>query len=292
MAKLDAAYMQEVSKGFKRLFNDALKLNKEDYKKVATIVEANTATVDYAFIADMPSMREWIGERVLKELSAGKYTITKKNWESSIKVDRDVIIYDNLGIVKPKILSLVELVEMHYMKLVFSLLELNGNCYDGKAFFAKNHDIGGVSFSNKDVKPLTQENLLWTIGEMERLVSDEAEPLEIVPSLLVVPPELKVTAMNILKKEHLANGESNITYNAMDFVVSRRITNPKAWYLFDNTKALKPFILQINKKVDFTALDKPDSEANFMRREFRYGIDTEDNAGYGLWQMAYANIPA
>jgi len=37
--------------------------------------------------------------------------------------------------------------------------------------------------------------------------------------------------------------------------------------------------------------DKLDNEAAFMRKEFRYGIDTEDNAGYGLWQMAYKNAP-
>ncbi|WP_205426583.1 Mu-like prophage major head subunit gpT family protein, partial [Helicobacter suis] len=40
---------------------------------------------------------------------------------------------------------------------------------------------------------------------------------------------------------------------------------------------------------EFSALDQPTNQNNFMRREFLYGIDSEDNAGYGLWQLAYLN---
>ena len=50
-------------------------------------------------------------------------------------------------------------------------------------------------------------------------------------------------------------------------------------------------MLQKNKEAEFVAQDKLDNEAAFMRKEFRYGVDTEDNAGYGLWQMAYKNAP-
>lgn len=287
MAKITPAYMEQVSKGFKKLFNNALKDSKEEHKKIATEVIANTMVVNYNWIADLPTMREWVGDRVLKELEAFDYSVKKKNWESSIKVDRDVITYDSLGVIKPKILSLVEEVERHYARMLFALLESNGVCYDGQNFFSATHAINSVNFSNLGNSALSENSFMATRNEMARIVNAEGEPMDVEGNLLVVPPELEATAYKILKSKTKANGEDNICYNLADVYVSRRLSDKNDWYLLDTTKAIKPLILQVNKKVEFTALDKPESENNFMRREFRYGIDSEDNVGYGLWQLAY-----
>lgn len=294
MAKrtLDVAYMKEVSRGFKTIFNDALKTNNSDYLKVATEVKANTVTVDYSWIADMPSMREWVGDRTLNELAAWNYQISKKDWEASIKVKRDVIEYDNLGIVKPRILDLAAAVPEHYNTTVFGLLELNGNCYDSKKFFAADHQVKGQSFSNLGNLELTEENYEKTVAEMSRLIKDNGAPLRVKPTLIVVPPELKAKAKELFLAEKKANGASNPLYKEVEILVCYELTKKKAWYLLDTSRAVKPIILQINKEAEFVAQDKLDDEAAFMRKEFRYGIDTEDNVGYGLWQQAYANLPS
>ena len=291
MATLNAAYIKEVSKGFNKVFNEALKGQNEDYKKLVTEVKANTIAVDYRWLGDMPKMREWVGDRTFSELSANKYVITKKNWESSVKVDRDDIVYDNLGIVKPQIQAMAQECVEHYNELVFELLEQNSECFDGKAFFAENHVVGTATFKNSLKLPLTQENLLKARAEMRGLTNEHGKPLMIRPNLLVIPPELEVDALKILKADTLANGESNITKGLCEFMVCDRLSDGKSWYLFDTTRTLKPLILQINKAPEFVAQDSPDSDANFMRREFRYGVDTEDNAGYGLWQMALKSKP-
>ena len=120
-----------------------------------------------------------------------------------------------------------------------------------------------------------------------RGVSNEyGNPLRIRPSLLVVPPELEVEAIKILKAQTLSNGSSNITYGMCDYIVCDRLTDASAWYLFDTTRVLKPLVLQINRSVEFAGLDKPTDENVFMRDSFLYGIRTEDNAGYGMWQLA------
>lgn len=291
MAKLDAAYMAQVSKGFAKVFNDALKDENEDYKKLATEIYANTMSVDYGWVGDIPNMFEWVGERSLKDLSANLYTITRKKWESTIQVARDVIEYDSLGVVKPRIQAMAEAVREHYDELVFGLLETNGTCYDGKNFFATDHNVGNTSFKNLLTLPLTQENFLKARTEMRGITNEYGNPLRIRPSLLIVPPELEVEAIKILKAQTLANGSSNITYGMCDYIVSDQLSDDKSWYLFDTTRALKPLILQINKKVEFSGLDKPTDENVFMRDTFLYGIRTEDNAGYGLWQLALKSTP-
>lgn len=61
------------------------------------------------------------------------------------------------------------------------------------------------------------------------------------------------------------------------------------WFVLDTSKALKPIIFQERKKPVFTAMTKLDDEAVFMRKEFRFGVDCRDAAGFGFWQLAFGN---
>jgi phage major head subunit gpT-like protein len=62
-----------------------------------------------------------------------------------------------------------------------------------------------------------------------------------------------------------------------------------AWYLLDISRAIKPIIFQQRKKPEFVALDNPNDQNVFMKKEFLYGIDCRDNVGFALWQLAYAS---
>lgn len=58
------------------------------------------------------------------------------------------------------------------------------------------------------------------------------------------------------------------------------------WFLLDVSRSLKPLIYQDRKKPQFVAMDNPNDEQVFTKKEFRYGVDLRANAGYGFWQMA------
>ncbi len=62
-----------------------------------------------------------------------------------------------------------------------------------------------------------------------------------------------------------------------------------AWYLFDTSRAIKPFIFQSRRGVELVRMDRQDDEHAFMRKKFRYGVDYRGAAAYGLWQLAYAS---
>lgn len=64
------------------------------------------------------------------------------------------------------------------------------------------------------------------------------------------------------------------------------------WFLVDATRAVKPLIFQKRQDYQFVAMDKPDDEAVFSRKIFRYGVDARVNVGFGLWQLAYASKQA
>ena len=285
---INQATLTAISKGFKKIFNEALGKAETNYRKVATVIEnVKSITVEYAWLGDTPKMREWIGDRVLRDLKAFGYSITKKDYEATIEVNRDAIEYDQLGIVKPRIRQLAYEGDLHYDETLFALLEANDTCYDGKAFFATDHDVGGTAFSNLGTKKLSQASFLEARKQMRGLVSDTGKSLKIKPNLLIIPPELEEIAIKILKASTINGGDSNITKGIADYLVVDDLTDPNAWYLFDTTKPLKPLILQINKPIKFRAMDSLTDEAVFMRKSFRYGIDSQDNVGYGLWQLAY-----
>jgi phage major head subunit gpT-like protein len=65
-------------------------------------------------------------------------------------------------------------------------------------------------------------------------------------------------------------------------------TDP-AWYLLDTTRAIRPLIYQERMPFELQRQDKSEDETVFMNDEFRYGIRSRCNAGYGFWQLAYGS---
>lgn len=63
----------------------------------------------------------------------------------------------------------------------------------------------------------------------------------------------------------------------------------EAWYMLDTSRAVRPFIYQERKKPQLVGKIDPTDNNVFLRRNFLYGVDMWANAGFGLWQLAYAS---
>lgn len=61
------------------------------------------------------------------------------------------------------------------------------------------------------------------------------------------------------------------------------------WFLLDCSRMIKPIIFQRRRDYDIRRMDMRDDEQVFMRDVYRYGVDARVNAGYGLWQLAFAS---
>jgi len=283
--------LKAISQGFKTIFNNAIGKREGTYRRISTVIEnVKTLTVSYAWLGDTPKMREWIGDKVLKDLKAFKYEITKKDFEATIEVDRDDIKYDNIGVVKPRIEGMAQEADQHYDETLYEMIEANGICYDGQAFFSNTHDIGGTNFSNLSTgvsSALSQASFLAQRQEMRGLVSESGKSLKIKPNLLVIPPELEAMAIKILVADRVDSGDTNITKGMAEYLVVDDLTNPTSWYLLDDSKYLKPFIVQINEKPKFVAMDSDTDDNAFMRKKYRFSVEAEDNCGFGLWQLAH-----
>ena len=137
MAILNKDKLVAATKSFRALFFEELEQQTPQYKRVAEVVKSDALEEVYNWLKSFPKLKEWIDERQIERLEAAAYTIRKKDWENTIEVDRDEIVYDRLGLVKPRIKALAASVVKGYDELVFGLLS-NGfvnKCWDGKPFF-------------------------------------------------------------------------------------------------------------------------------------------------------------
>lgn len=285
---LNAQNLRAATRGFRALFIEALEGVSTPYDQLAMVVDSNAIEESYNWLGTLPRLREWIGERVIKQLEAHGYTIRKKDWEATIAVNRDEIMFDKLGLVRPRIQQLAQVSKEHYMDLIVDLLVTGfiTQCFDGQYFFDADH-VGGSNVTNAKLSAASYNE---GYAAMSSLVDDKGRSLNITPTHLVYPPQLRATALEILKAERDASGATNINKDSAEpLMLPQLAAHPAKWFLMDLSKPIKPFILQIVKAIEFVAKDNPEDDNVFFKKEFYYGVDTMDNAGYGLWQLAYGS---
>jgi len=278
----DLANVAKLTKGVKVLFSKGIKTAvKKDYLDIASEVNTKSHTVDYVWLGNVPGMKHWVAGRQKKKLKDHTYPIAKKDFETSIEVMRDDFVFDNLGIVKLKISQLIHSVTKHYNSLVLGLIKQNGTCFDGKAFFAIDHEVGTDTYSNLTDAQLTEDALFDIIAKMQGIKDEHGEALGIMPTMLLVSPDLLKIAKTILGAKTI-NGSDNIAQNLLTLKVVQQM-DAGTWCVLDTSQPLKPFILQITKVGKLEA----DTSKMFDEKKVFYGVDTMDNAGYGYWQMAF-----
>ncbi len=228
---ITATSLAALMTGFRKSFQDAFNAIRPDadYTKIATIVPSTTKSETYGWLGKFPKMREWVGDRVVKDMEAYGYAITNKKFEATVGVARTDIEDDQFGVYGPLMAEMGHGAGEQPDDLVFGLLKAGrtGLCYDGQYFFDADHpgfDATGaaITVSNVDM--------------------DAATP------------------------------------------------NAPVWYLLDTARPLKPMIFQDRKSPTFIAKTNAEtSDGVFMSDNFMYGVDSRCNAGYGLWQLAFAS---
>jgi phage major head subunit gpT-like protein len=126
----------------------ALIANKPVYTQLATTILSNTRTNTYGWLGDFPALREWVGDRVIKDMAESAYQITNKKYESTLGVDRADNEDDNLGVYRTRAQAEAQAVVSFFETNIAALLSggFAGLCYDGQNFFDTDHPV----YPNKD----------------------------------------------------------------------------------------------------------------------------------------------
>ncbi len=150
--------------------------------KVAMTIRSTTASNSYGWLNQLPGMREWIGARVIQNLSESSYSITNKGFEETVGVDKYDIQDDNLGQYSMLMTRLGEAAAALPEQLVWDLLK-NGfatNCFDGQFFFDTDHPIkdkdgNDTTYANTDGGAGTPWFLLCTTQSVKPIIFQERQ---------------------------------------------------------------------------------------------------------------------
>jgi phage major head subunit gpT-like protein len=283
---INQASIKEAFSAFNTVFNKAFSETEVQYTKVAMEVPSETRDETYAWLGAVPSMREWIGDREIKNLAAYGYTIRNKDFELTVSVPRNDIEDDRIGVFKPMFQDLAYSARLHPDKLVFGLLPkaFTELCFDGKPFISDSHTPG---IEGKKVK--AQSNKGTAQLTPDSYVAARGERLRIVPDLVVVSPQNEAVARTILEATEIHQVTNIYKGTAELLVVPDLAANPEQWFLLCTKRPVKPFIFQNRRKPQLVAKDRPNDDNVFWDKEFIYGVDARCNAGYGLWQLAFGS---
>ncbi len=274
------------------------------WRSLATLVSSSTETMTYAWMEKIPKLREWIGAKQAQNLAArGPRVVTNRPFELTIQVPKHAIQDDSFGIFSPMASMMGQQAAKWPDDVVAEKLLENPVCFDGKAFFATDHpvnmdDSGAGTYQNyySTGKALNATNYGFAKKTMRSFTGADGRPIGARGKLLVVPPSLEETAMQILNSDYLpklADGASlgngdvgmvqNIWKGSADVVVIDELeAAPTAWYLLDNSKGIMPLIFQLREAPVFTALTNPTDHNVFWQGNFVMGIEARGAADVTL----------
>ena len=288
---ISSANLRGIYVAFNTLFNKAFEEQKPQYQQIATVTPSTTDTETYAWLGDIPGMREWIGDREIQNLSGSDYSIKNKDFELTVGVPRNAIEDDKLGLYNPSVQMLGQSAALHPDELVFALLPagFTTKCYDGKNFFATDHKVGKNDVSNKGTLKLSMAAYIAARAAIMSLMNSKGRALGLVPDTLVVPPALEATARDILIADQINGTKNTMQGTATPVVVPQLAGHDTAWYLLCTKRPIKPIIFQQRKAPKFIAKTSETDDNVFFAKQYIYGVDYRGAAGYGFWQMAYGS---
>jgi phage major head subunit gpT-like protein len=295
---VNAATLQGMMINFRTLFNEALSAAPSFWEQVAMLAPSTTSEADYKWLGEFPGMREWLGEKQVKNLEAYSYVIKNRDFESTIAVDRNDIEDDQFGLYAPRVQGAGRAAKVWPDTLVFALLAsgFTAKCFDGQPFFAAAHKFGdAAAFSNKGTAKLTiatQAAAMASYGAarvaLMSMVDDRGTPLGITPDTLVVSPTYADVANALMNTDRLEDGKPNL-YKGSAKVLVVPYLQGAAWYLLCTDFPVKPLIFQQRKAPVFLAHTDPNSDRVFLQKKYLFGAEARGNAGFGLPQLAYGS---
>lgn len=282
----------------KTLFNNAFAAAPSTWDKIAMKVPSSTGSNLYAWLSAFPKMRRWVGEKHVKNLQAYSYSVVNEDWEATVAVNRNHIEDDQLGIYQPQAQMAGFSAKQLPDEIVYELVNngFTALCYDGQYFFDVDHPVAGGSVSNLGTKALSAATLAAAQASygaartaMRRFKDEDGRPINISPTVLLVPPALEDTARALLTVDRLEDGKPNPYKGTAELVVESRLTSDTAWFLLDTSKPVRPFIYQERKAPVFVQQTDPEADDVFSRKEYKFGAEARAAGGYGFWQMAYGS---
>lgn len=155
MAAITQALLTALNTGFRKNFQAGQAKAEPMWSRVATEVPSTDSSNTYGWLGQFPKMREWVGDRVVKDMKAHGYAVPNVSYEATVGIDRDDIEDDRYNTYGPMMEEMGYAAATEIDTRLWPLLGAGHTtaCYDGQFFFDTdhpvypNHDGTGVAVS-------------------------------------------------------------------------------------------------------------------------------------------------
>ena len=275
---------------------------------------SDQASEEYAWLGQVPQLREWVGGRNAKGFRENGLTIANKHFESTLEILVKDLRRDKTGQAVARIAELARRANSHWASMLSTLIANgeSGVCYDESYFFDTTHNEGNsgdqsnlidadlstfpVLTGGSTTVPAVAEMQFSIVEGIKQLVSfvdDQGEPInEDATSFLVMVPvslmnsALQAVATPVQVAETQTALQAVKSKFAIDVAVNPRLSSwTDSFVVFRTDSRVKSLIRQEETAVSLKVKGYG-SEYEFDNDAHQYGIDTWRNVGYGLWQNA------
>lgn len=254
---------------------------------------STTAANFYAWMEQIPGFREWVGDRIFKNVRSQKFEIVNRPWEDSVSMGRDEIEDDQFGVYTPLVQMMGEMWTLLKFQLVLEAFLKNPVCFTGKAFFADNHAYGDQVIGNVVTDALTETSFNAAFLAAAGWKYSNGELCRTRFTHLVHGPKLHATAFHIVDAQTHASGGvavANPNYKRVERVEVEDLAGDYDdwWMLLDCSKPIKPVCRQIRRE----AAPLIDTRVEQVMRTGRFDVMADGRVATGptFPHLAYAGI--
>ena len=282
--------------------------------QISNYFNSDQLSETYAWLGQVPQLREWVGGRQAKGLTESKFTITNKHYESTLDFLVSDLKRDKSGQALVRIQEQARRANTHWAKLLSTLIidAPSSVCYDGQFFFDTDHtegnnttsqsndiqvDISGLAVATAGTTTLpavaeAQGAIAKGIETLLGFKDNENEPMnEDASQFLVMVPQVLYNAFSqaVYTPVQVAETQTVLESLKSDYII-RCVANPRltwtdSFAIFRTDATIKSFIRQEEQGVQMKVKGEG-SEYEFDNDAHQYGIDAWRNVGYGYWQNA------
>lgn len=286
--------------------------------RIALEIPSDREVEEFAWLGQVPIMRQWIGGR--QEQVLNKYSLSIRNYEyeATLPISVPDQRRDKTGQIRQRVADLAVRTATHWNTLAGNWITAGeagtlGLCYDGQFFFDTDHNESGSNQTNDltatevpsanvtTTTTLTSAEaagiITETIAYLMTLTDDVGEPVNQSPTevlILATKPGHYQGLKTALATNNLGTGAGNnnplLAWNdfkiEVKFVPQRITAADKLYFFFGNPELGGTPLIRTNEVPVHTSLQGAGSAEEFNNNRHLFGVNATRGMGYGMWQKA------
>ena len=248
-----------------------------EWTRFCSVVQSGTYLEKYPMTILAGGMREWIGERIVNELSGKMFEVVNKDFEHTEGISRNDIEDDNIGFTQSLFIEMGINAANLWPELAVKALTETSKWADGESFFSATRKIGKSTINNVVSGALSLATYETARAQMMAFCKPDRTPIWLVPDTLMVGPALETTARKLFKADLVVedgNTVSNVHKDECEILVNPYLVGAHAnkWYLMNTKRGIKPVVVQQRKVSPLQRWDREEDTCVKDKNRCEYGL--------------------